>query len=405
MNVVQPAYPSPLSWRGLCDLFVRPTRFFTGADLGRGWAWIVAAWLVGTAFAIDRVDKNLMSAELGVSRPESEPFTSALASSWVVYWPTVVVMGAVAAAIVWMVGGWWYNVRLRWSGATLFDPRDGRLVYIFAGLVYAAPAILYSVIATGVFPNYLAAWESEEYWSLSLLIFPFWATVVSYKGVRARFQPRTTPARIWFLVLPMALYAVGFGAIALLRKDANGELDKLALLRSSNPADAARGLERYVESKPRDDLAWTILGHTYIDLDEHDKAAASYERALELNPKRVEAITAMGVLRSGERRYDEALAFYDRALTIDPNYAQAYSSIAVIALNRGDDVKALNYTRKAFALDSTDAVIAANLALAYHYNDMRPMRDHMTKVAQRLGYRNIDRLRRFYTGELTVRDP
>ena len=405
MSLVQPHYPSPLSWRGLLDLYARPTRFFASADLGRGRAWIIAAWLLGITYAIDRVDKNLMSAELGISRSESDTLASALAGSWAVYWPFVVVAGGIGGAILWLLGGWWYNVRLRWSGSTNFDHRDGRLVYIFAGLVHAIPAIAYSVIATGVFPNYLAAWQSDESWSAGLLIFPFWAAVASYKGVRARFQTRTVPARMWFLVLPMLLYVIVFAGVFIVRRSSTNELDELASLRSSDPAAASHGLEQYLESKPGDDLAWTILGHTYKDLDDSEKAAASYERALNINPRRVEAITAMGVLRSAERRYDESLAFYDSAIAIDPDYAQAYSSIAVIALKRGDNVKALNYSRKAFALDSTDAVIAANLALAYHYNDMLPMRDRMTTIAERLGYRNLDALHRLYRGEATVRDP
>ena len=402
---VQTRYPSPLSWRGLRDLFAKPTRFFSAADLSTGWAWIIAAWLVGISYAIDRVDKNLISEDIGVTPSDSETLGSALASSWFAYWPFILMAGAVGGAIVWLVGGWWYNVRLRWSGATNVDHRDGRLVYVFASLVHAIPAIAYSVVATMVFPNYLAAWQSEEKWSLVFLIFPFWAAVVSYTGVRVKFQPRTTPARIWFLVLPMLVYATAFALIVGLRRSSNSELEDLASLRASDPAAAARGLEEYLESKPRDDLAWTILGHVYGDLDEDDEAATAYERALVINPRRVEALTAVGVLRSRERRYDEALVLYDSALAIDPQYAQAYSSIAVVALKRGDDVTALNYGRKAFALDSTDAVIAANLALAYHYNDMLPMRDHMTRVAERLGYANVDALNRFYRGEATVRDP
>jgi len=404
VSLTLPTYPSALSLRGLADLFFRPTRYFRSADLGRGKAWVFAAWIVGIASAIDRIDTNLIRADLGLGSG-SASLSVQLANSWPAFWAFVVPIGAIAAVLLWLIGGWWYNVRLRWSGAVGFDQREGRLVYAFSSLIHAIPALLYAVVATMLFPSYLSAFLSEELWSVALVVFPFWGALASYKGVRAKFQPKPTPARVWFLILPMLFYAVVVAAITFASQGSGDELDELAALRLSNPDSASRALEKYVASKPRDDMAWTILGHAYLDLDQDEKAAASYERALDVNPRRVEALTAMGVLRSRERRYDESMAFYEKALSIDPQYAQAYSSIAVIALKLGDDVKALNYARKAFALDSTDGVIASNLALAYHYNGMVPMRDHMTKVAERLGYDGMGALRGIYSGEASVRDP
>jgi tetratricopeptide (TPR) repeat protein len=205
--------------------------------------------------------------------------------------------------------------------------------------------------------------------------------------------------------LPMLFYAIAFGGIALLSRQSASEFDAIADLRLSDPDSATRALERYVAKNPRHDLAWTILGHAYLDVDETEKAATAYERALAINPRRAEALTGMGLVRRREGRYDESLAFYEKAVAANPEYAQAHSSIAADALRRGDDAKALSYARSAFALDSTDAVIAANLALAYHYNGILPMRDSMTNVAERLGYQNMDALSQIYSGERTVRDP
>ena len=404
VSVTQPTYPSPLSLRGLADLFFRPTRYFRSTDLGRGKTWIFAAWIVGIAFAIDRIDRNLMRADLGVGS-EADSLSMQVANSWIAFWVFILLVGGVGGAIIWLIGGWWYNVRLRWSGATDFDRGEGRLVYIFASQIQAIPSVLYAVVATMLFRSYLAAFQSEELWSLVLLVFPFWAIVASYKGVRSRFQTKAILARIWFLILPILFYAIAFGAIAMLTRQSSSELDSIAALRLSDPDSATRALEGYVAKNPRHDMAWTILGHAYLDVDEKEKAATAYERALAVNPRRAEALTGMGLVRRREGRYDESLVFYERAVAADPEYAQAYSSIAAHALHRGDDVKALNYARKAFALDSTDAVIAANLALAYHYNGMLPMRDEMTKVAERLGYSGMDALGRIYSGEASVRDP
>lgn len=206
----------PVSWAALGDLFIRPTRFFQNVDLGRGRAWEVAILLVGMSGAIGRIDQNLTRADLGRPRPGWETLGPMLTESWIGFWGFVLVAGAIGAVFIWYLGGWFYNLRLRWSGARTFDKREGRLVYTFSGLVAAIPSLLYVVIATAVFPNYQAAWDSEELWSVVLLAFPFWAVIASYLGVRARFAVSPMRARIWFLILPILGYTIALGILGAL---------------------------------------------------------------------------------------------------------------------------------------------------------------------------------------------
>jgi len=60
--------------------------------------------------------------------------------------------------------------------------------------------------------------------------------------------------------------------------------------------------------------------------------------------------------------------------------------------------------RRATTLDKSDPVIAANLAVACHYNNDTENRDKFTRIAEQLGYKNLDALQQIYSGELTVRD-
>ena len=182
------------------------------------------------------------------------------------------------------------------------------------------------------------------------------------------------------------------------------ELNRLGELRLKDPQAAVPGLEQYVAAHPRNDLAWTILGHAYEDLDEDAKARKAYDRALEVNPRAHRALTGLGILARKQGDYDGAMAYYQRAIAIDAKYAQAYSSMTTLALKRGKDAEALAYAKKGYALDKEDAVVAANLAIAYHYNGLVQQRDEMTAVARRLGYPDPDRLKQIYSGELTVRD-
>jgi hypothetical protein len=206
----------PPSGTALADLFFRPRLFFQSVNLGQGRAWLAAIWIVGMSGTIDRIDRNLIQSDLGRARPGWDTFGSVITESWIPFWTVVMLGGALSAVFIWYIGGWWYNVRLRWSGAGDFPRREGRLVYTFTGLVTAIPGLAYAMIATALAPNYQAAWDAEETWSIVLLVFPFWGVIVSYLGVRTKFAVRPTPARVWFLILPLLVYAIVVGLIGML---------------------------------------------------------------------------------------------------------------------------------------------------------------------------------------------
>ncbi len=95
---------------------------------------------------------------------------------------------------------------------------------------------------------------------------------------------------------------------------------------------------------------------------------------------------------------------YEKTVQIDPNYADAFSSMSIIALKRNEDEKALEYAQKGYELDKANPVIAANLAVAYHYKGDRKNRDKFTKIAKQLGYKDLDSLQKIYSGNLTLRE-
>jgi tetratricopeptide (TPR) repeat protein len=189
-------------------------------------------------------------------------------------------------------------------------------------------------------------------------------------------------------------------------KDAK-KLDQIAeIYTSGNVATAIPQLKSYLSVHADDDLGWTILGQAYKDLGQNAEAKKAYSEALKQNPKRVEALTGLGVLARVAKNYDEAMKRYEQAIKIDPKFGGAYSSMVTIALKRGDFKKAVSIGEKGFKLDSQDPTIAANLAIAYHYNKQIEARDKMTKTAAKLGYskKDMDVLAKLYSGELTIMD-
>lgn len=196
---------SPLSLAALRRLFLSPTEYFKSAPLDQGYAWLLVAWLSGITSVIGRVDQRMLRADLGGTGADS---MAGAVDSWPTFWGFVLGFGVLWAAWNWWIGGWWYRVRLRWSGAVDADPRQARLVYMFAGVVFTLPTVLYTIVQSAVHANYRAAWQAEAGWDAIILVFVFWSVVVSWRGVLAVFPVRRTRALWWFAVLPASLYAI-----------------------------------------------------------------------------------------------------------------------------------------------------------------------------------------------------
>ena len=207
---------SAVTLAGLGRLFVKPAEFFRDTELQPGWLWLAAVWLVGIDAVFDRIDRKLMQSDLG----SKQDFGQSVVQSWPSYWGIALFGGLVAGAMIWFFGGLWYRLRLGFAGATLPDPREARLVYTFAGLVGAVPSILLTAFYTWRFPNYLAAWQSEDLLTSVLNMVPLgfliWSFVVNYRGVLARFEVNLWPARLWFLILPVVLMLAMTGVIGAL---------------------------------------------------------------------------------------------------------------------------------------------------------------------------------------------
>lgn len=206
--------------------------------------------------------------------------------------------------------------------------------------------------------------------------------------------------RIALMALLFAVAAVSSASA----KDAR-KLDEIAGTYEEGDLNTAFAeLKAYTKLHADDDLAWTIFGHVCMDLGKIHEAEAAYKKAVQLNPKRVEALTGLGVYARTTKKYADAMRWYKMAVQINPNYAQAYSSMVVIAIKGNQFKTAVEVGEKGYKLDSEDPVIAANLAIAYHYNNQMAARDKMAKIAITLGYKKPEALQGIFSGKLDVRD-
>lgn len=209
----EPTFASTLSPVGLFYLFCKPYKFFSNtASLDHLPELILVVWVLGLTGAMDRIDRAIMQSKLGSASSGWRDFSPWLLSSWAHYWTVVVMGGTIGCALAWMIGGWWYKTRIRWSGANDVDSSLARRVYVYQAFVVSAPMMLITLLQTVLFSNYDEAWESQDTWTKCIVIFLFWSCWTSYMGVVTVFPVKKWKAGIWFLAIPVVLYmgTVGF---------------------------------------------------------------------------------------------------------------------------------------------------------------------------------------------------
>ncbi|MFC1851984.1 hypothetical protein ACFL27_17465 [candidate division CSSED10-310 bacterium] len=208
---------SPLLPRNVVDLFIHPTKFFSSQiAIGKKPYFYFVTWCYGICHIIDRIDRNILRSNLGRPRQGWEVLGPYLTESWPDFWAFVLITGALAGLILWSIGGWWYHVRLHWSGHSRPDPKLARLVFIYSSFVMALPTILVTLVQTVIYGNYQEAFSADELWSSFVLLFPFWSSLVSYKGAMTLFELNRARALMWFVILPFIVYFFAFGIMIFL---------------------------------------------------------------------------------------------------------------------------------------------------------------------------------------------
>jgi Flp pilus assembly protein TadD len=170
-----------------------------------------------------------------------------------------------------------------------------------------------------------------------------------------------------------------------------------------DPASAITQAEQYVAEYPKSALGWRLLGWArYKSKTDDEGARAAFDQALALDPRDANSYVGLGGYYRRLDDLDKASEMYTKAISIAPDEPEAYSSMATINMLRGDYAEAVANGEHAWKLDSSSPIIAANLAIAYHYDGNIAQRDAMAAKAEELGYKNMDKLHDVFDGTLTI---
>ncbi len=262
-----------------------------------------------------------------------------------------------------------------------------QIIYLILGV---------AALAFGGLTIYLRVKRPEKLWKLKAMI-ERWGEV-----------PGKTIHIVAYSLLPiwvgLVLVFAGIG-ISLPSGTQQAELNQILDVFNAGDLDASRTqLEAFLAKHPEHEIALILLGHVNYDQGKLEAAEQSYQRAITASGgKSFRAHNAIAILYEAGNQLERAETHYNKSIELNPKYAHAYSGLAVVKLKNSEDEAALKLAQKAYTLNKKDAVIASNLAVAYHYNQNVTERDKMVKRAAELGYANVKDLQQIFSGELTIR--
>ena len=315
-------------------LYLRPRRFFEHfGPRPLGVLTFCCSWLLGMAIAYDRIETRSMTS----------PAMANLQTSWLLYGAGIVFGGAISGLFAYAIGGWFYRVRIRWSGAREVDSKAARRVYIYAAQVHAIPTLLFVASLPVWYATPKEAMEQTPWWvfipNVGFIVWSYW---VSFTGVRTVFDVGPVRSLIWFLVLPivftvsvlgavfavfMALGSVGAALAASVGPDvSNPSVHRASSIRFQYPGNWALDRQQegfdpeyYMSVYPPQDAEVTLMrypsGFDGLDLDaELGASLASYTAGTQFAARPVGDFVRWGEFAGLGRRY--ALAHPDGAYTL-----------------------------------------------------------------------------------------
>lgn len=191
-------------------LIFKPREFFQNEFKRSESPYFLLVLLVyGFSDQLDRMDNQMMkmaNGRLGDGGLISE--------NWLAYIVLTIVFGLLSGLLYHYLGGWWFNMRVGFSGGKK-DVESSRFIFLyslfpvgFAKLFFFLPIPL--KYATPM-EAYLSDDPTEMVGAWIVIALVFYSLYISYSGAVTLFEVKKGAAKFWFLWLPGIFYALAFG--------------------------------------------------------------------------------------------------------------------------------------------------------------------------------------------------
>ncbi len=147
----------------------------------------------------------------------------------------------------------------------------------------------------------------------------------------------------------------------------------LAFEKSENWKGALDWCEKWVQSEPKNALAWLRLGSAYLGLGRYNDTVNALRQAQRIDPNVAETWGKLGVAYVKLSRYNEAVEAYRHALSIDPQGVEIWGKLGAVYVRLNRYAEAVDACRQGLRLDPKRVSIWALLGNSYtrikRYND------------------------------------
>ena len=145
-------------------------------------------------------------------------------------------------------------------------------------------------------------------------------------------------------------------------QDKNRIFNKALKLQLSGKAREAQKLYlKLVKQNVNNDKLLFLLGTSYLQIDEYDKAIDYLDDSIKINPNFQDAFNNRGIAFTKKKRYQESIKDYDAAINLKKDFFDAY-------LNKGISLR--NIDQKKFAIECFEECIKLNPGNSKIYNNL-----------------------------------
>ena len=128
------------------------------------------------------------------------------------------------------------------------------------------------------------------------------------------------------------------------------EKGRMAIMRDGKPEEGIAHLEKAISIYPGFHEAYLMLGTTYMDAHQLDKAVAMLRKGIEVNAKRPEAYFALGEAYRQQKKYAEAEKVLTEGLVILERSWQGHYILGCVYYETNDLVKSGRHVAKTLLL-------------------------------------------------------
>jgi len=154
----------------------------------------------------------------------------------------------------------------------------------------------------------------------------------------------------------------------------------LELYKKGQYPAAIAPLKQVIENNPTDEMALSLLGITYLQLNSFVEAERFFKQALEKNSKNVEAYNNLSLVYYKQQRYEAAISELRKSLSVQPNNIETLKSLASIYYEIGQADEAIQEFKRIIQQDPKSESVFNTLAHLYFQKNLL---DEIIKIYSR----------------------